>query len=484
MSGISRRALLGGSGALAAAAVLGACGGGGGGGGNGSGGSGGGGGAGGLRWWDHYSALQGFHKDWAAQESKALGANITYTYNEVTKAAQALQLANQSQQLPDIFSNTLGIPLSALVKDKWIGEITLSKEATARLPKGSFTEGVTNLGGKLYGLPLFAFRQYSTATWFNTEIITKAGIDPNNPPSTYDAYREACKKVKATGGAAMTLALGDPVRIRDQMDDMAQAGGFAGYQGLKFVTGEYAYDDDAYLTAIEFWKEMSSSGYIVPGSANFTVANARTRWASGAAGFFIDGPWCAGGVKRILEAFVPKLNVGPILKPETSSPGFTYRGAPGAQFFRAGNSKDPEHASKLLESFTTPEYQKGLAAGMDQPPLNLDVVATADVIEPYKKVVSFFKKTVYKAPQPLIKNPQVAAAQALSKPIATQLGNIIQGYLGGDVPDLKVALRKLNSDFEKDREQSIKAANAKGAKVSADDYAFKDWKPGADYTSK
>jgi hypothetical protein len=133
---------------------------------------------------------------------------------------------------------------------------------------------------------------------------------------------------------------------------------------------------------------------------------------------------------------------------------------------------------------TTPDYQKGLATGMDQPPLNLDVVATADVIEPYKKVIGYFKETVKSAPQALIKNPQVAQAQALSKPISTQLGNIIQGYLGGDVPDLKAALKKLNSDYEKDREQSIKAAKAKGAEVSVEDYVFKDWKPGTDYVYK
>lgn len=479
MSGLSRRAFLGGSGALAAAAVLGACGGG------GNGGSGGDSGGGeGLRWWDHYSALQKFHKDWAAQQSKALGVNIAYTYNDATKSAQALQLANQSQQLPDLYSNTLGIPLAALVKDKWVGEITMSADATARLPKGSFTEGVTNLNDKLYGLPLFSFRQYSTATWFNKDIIAKAGIDGDNPPSTYDEYREACAKIKALGGgfSAMTMALGDPGRMRDQMDDMAQAGGFAGYQGLKFTTGEYAYDDDAYVNGIEFWKELNDAGYIVQGSSNFTVANARTRWAAGAAGFFPDGPWCAGGVKNILAAFVPTMNVGPLLKAEAGGQVTTYRGAPGAQFFIAGNSKDPANASKVLESFTTPEYQKGLAAGMDQPPLNLDVVDTADVIEPYKKVVGFFKESVKSAPQALIKNPQIATAQAQSKPIATHLGNIIQGYLGGDISDLKVALKKLNSDFEKDRDQALKAAKASGATVSVDDYAFPDWKPGADYT--
>jgi ABC-type glycerol-3-phosphate transport system substrate-binding protein len=360
----------------------------------------------------------------------------------------------------------------------------MSADAIARLPKGSFTEGVTNLDKKLYGLPLFSFRQYSTATWFNKDIIAKAGIDGDNPPTTYDEYRAACAKIKALGGgfSAMTMALGDPGRMRDQMDDMAQAGGFAGYQGLRFTTGEYAYDDDAYVNGIEFWKELNDSGYIVQGSSNFTVANARTRWAAGAAGFFPDGPWCAGGVKNILAAFVPTMNVGPLLKAEAGGKVTTYRGAPGAQFFIAGNSKDPANASKVLESFTTPEYQKGLAAGMDQPPLNLDVVDTADVIEPYKKVVGFFKESVKSAPQALIKNPQIATAQAQSKPIATHLGNIIQGYLGGDISDLKAALKKLNSDFEKDRDQSLKAAKASGATVSVDDYAFPDWKPGADYT--
>jgi multiple sugar transport system substrate-binding protein len=139
-------------------------------------------------------------------------------------------------------------------------------------------------------------------------------------------------------------------------------------------------------------------------------------------------------------------------------------------------------ASKMLESFTTPEYQKGLAEGMDQPPLDLDVVDSADVIEPYKRVVSYFKDTVYLAPQALIRNPQISVSLALSKPITPHLGNIIQGYLGGDIPDLRAALKKLSDGFSADREQSLAAAVATGAQVSVDDYAFADWTPGTDYS--
>lgn len=478
MMEFDRRAFLGAGGTLAAAVFLSACA-------QQSPGTGTAAAAAGadLRWWDHYSALQKYHASWAAEESKRLGVKITHTYNDATKSAQALQLANQSKQLPDIYSNTLGLPISALVKEKWVSEIMIPKESLDRLPKGSFTEGVTNLEGKLYGLPLFSFRQYSTATWFNKDIIAKAGIDGDNPPATYDEFLEACKKVKGLNGgfAAMTLALGDPNRMRDQMDDMAQAGGFPGYQGLRFATGEYGYHDDAYVNAIEFWKELNDSGYILPGSSNFTVANARTRWASGAAAFFPDGPWCAGGVRNVAEGFVPLLNNGPLLKAEQNSKVTVYRGAPAPQFFVAGNSKNPEAAGKLLESFTTAEYQKGLAAGMDQPPIDLDVVDSADVIESYKKVVSYFKSTVYRAPQAVVRNPQIAVAQSLAKPISPLLGDIIQGYLGGDITDLKGALKKLSDSFSADREQAIKGAVAKGAQVSADDYAFPDWKPGMDY---
>ena len=40
---------------------------------------------------------------------------------------------------------------------------------------------------------------------------------------------------------------------------------------------------------------------------NLTVVNARTRFASGAVCFFIDGPWLPGGSKILQPSFVPKI---------------------------------------------------------------------------------------------------------------------------------------------------------------------------------
>ena len=78
-------------------------------------------------------------------------------------------------------------------------------------------------------------------TWFNTDHFAKAQLDPNAPPATYDEFRAACQKLKGAGVAPMTLALGaDGGRVRDEMDDMAQTGGFPGYQGLNYTNGEYS----------------------------------------------------------------------------------------------------------------------------------------------------------------------------------------------------------------------------------------------------
>jgi multiple sugar transport system substrate-binding protein len=476
MPQISRRSLLAGGGALTGTALLAACGGG------SSGGDAGPGAPVTLQWWDHFSALQKFHAEWATQESQALNAQIEYTYNDVSKSTEALQLANQSKQLPDIYSNVVGLPLPALVAEGWLHEITLSDEAKASLPEGAYTEGITTIDGKLYGLPLFSYQQYAAAHWFNVDIISGAGLDPDDPPASYDDFRKNLQAIKAKGGEAapMVLALGGVARMREQIDDLAQAAGFPGFQGMKYQTGEFAYDDDTYVNAIEFWKELNDSGLILAGSGSLTVADARTRWASGIAGYFPDGPWCAGGAKNVVPEFVEKMGVGPILTPDGGTVT-TYRGTPAAQFFVAGNTKNPEQAIAVIESMTTTEYQKGLASGMDQPPTDLSVVESADVIEPYKQLATWFAASVKRAPEPIVRNPAISKVQSAQKPISPHLGDIVQGYLGGDVSDLKGALRGLNDAFNADLDAAIATATAGGAQVSRADYAFPDWVAGADW---
>ncbi|WP_299039335.1 ABC transporter substrate-binding protein [uncultured Pseudokineococcus sp.] len=479
MTTVDRRSFLLGTGAALGAALLTSCSS------SGSGGPGGpSGGAGQLRWQDHFSALQDFHADWAQQQSQALGVPVSYTYNDVSRSTEALQLAKQSDQLPDVYSNVLGLPLAALVAGGWLHELPLSEEALARLPEGSFTEGITSLDGVIYGLPLFTWQQYAAASWFNVDMVTAADLDPDDPPRTYDQFRDALERVgrNQDGGSPMILALGGVDRMGEQINDYAQAAGFPGFEGLEYRTGEYRFEDDTYVNAIEFWKELNDSGLILPGSGGLTVADARSRWGAGAAAYFPDGPWCAGGVRNVAAGFEEKIGVGPILVPEGGGQVTTYRGAPAAQFFVAATTADAEAAVAIIESMTTPEYQQGLASGMDQPPLDLSVVQDADVVPPYATLAGWFAETVKRMPQAVVANPEIARVDAATTPVSPDLGDIVQGYLGGDITDLRGALVKLSGDYRAVREQALESATAEGAEVSLDDYAFPDWTPGTDYT--
>ncbi|MEU8227388.1 ABC transporter substrate-binding protein [Kribbella sp. NPDC048915] len=435
-----------------------------------------------LDWWDHFSSFKRLNDDWAKKQSGPLKANVGHTYYDASKATQAFQLAHQANKMPDVYSNVIGLPLPALVSGKWVHEMAIPADIKAKLPKDAFTEGITQLDGKLYGFPMFSFRQSSTLVWANKDHWSKAGLDPDNLPTDYGAFKDALGKLKSAGVQPLTLAIGaDGGRIRDQVDDMAQAAGFPGYQGLRFDTGEYAYHDDAYVGVIEFLKQLNDDKLIMPGSNNFGVVDARTRYASGAVATFIDGIWCGGGSKALAPQIVDKLASGRILTPTSDLKPWCYRGRPASTYFVSADSKNPELAAQLIASFMSDEYQTGMIEAMDQPPLNLDLVASSKAVDAYKKGVEYCKENVFLMPQAIVKNPAIARVDAFRKPVTPHVGNIVQGYLGGSIKDLKAELKKLSDATSADRAQALQKAKAAGAKVSEADYAFTDWKPGQDY---
>jgi hypothetical protein len=81
----------------------------------------------------------------------------------------------------------------------------------------------------------------------------------------------------------------------------------------------------------------------------------------------------------------------------------------------------------------------------------------------------------------VVRNPQVAAAEALETPISPDLGDIVQGYLGGNISDLRAALRQLSDAYTADWERALQQAVGEGAQISLDDWAFPDWQPATDY---
>ncbi|WP_345634726.1 type 2 periplasmic-binding domain-containing protein [Rugosimonospora acidiphila] len=61
-------------------------------------------------------------------------------------------------------------------------------------------------GGKLYGLPV---NEYALGLVYSRAVFTKAGLDPDQPPVTWDDVRADAKKIAATGAVGFSIPTTD-----------------------------------------------------------------------------------------------------------------------------------------------------------------------------------------------------------------------------------------------------------------------------------
>jgi multiple sugar transport system substrate-binding protein len=191
----------------------------------------------------------------------------------------------------------------------------------------------------------------------------------------------------------------------------------------------------------------------------------------------LDGPWNPGVIVGDFGDFLPQLGVGPIPTPEGDAPVLT-RPPTGGTFWVSGQSDQVDQASALIELFVGEDYQQGLAEAMDQPPLDLDAVAGSAAHETYKRCVEMFSEQVFLGPTPSARNPLVTEVEAAMTQVEPGLGAIVQGVFSGDVTDIHGALQTLSDAMTEERDAAIADV---GGDVSAEDWAFPDWRPGEDY---
>ncbi len=448
------------------------------------------GGSGRITWWDQFQPIAAFEKSLFADFGKANGVSVEYTTQNPENMGKALQLAFQSKQMPDVFTLAgIDLPTPQLKDAGWVAPLDLDDAHLKLVPKGTFVEGLNMFGGKPYAFPIFTFRSHDTLTWFNTDLLAKAGLDPAKPPRTYDGIRQAALKIKNAGGdgvAGWVAPLKLTSRLQSQILQMSMAAGFPGRNGLNLSTGEYQYEADQVVDAIEFWLAMKTDGSMFAASTGLDARTARARWATGAAGFFFDGSYNVGVINGSMKPFLDKLGVADIPVPQESSPGTITSGPANSSvsLWLSPTSQNRAKATTLIAKFLEDATQVGIAEAMDQPPLISSALAHAKVHPTYTKAVELFDKSVFLGPILEVRNPDVTKVASETKPVTPNLGDIVAGAVSGEIADWKGALRKLSSDSNAARDAAITAATAKGAKVSLDDWKFPDWKAGTDYTTK
>lgn len=445
-----------------------------------------------ISWWDQFQPLQKLEESTFAAYGKAhSGASVKHTVYDPNNMGSALQLAQQSNQLPDVFTNVFGVPDMVLVQKKWVTPIELTAASKKMIGSEFLLPGLHVFDGKIYSFPMFSFRQHSTLTYFNKDVVEKAGGDPEKGPATWDDFRSLARGITKAGSGNMYgwiegLTLTD--RIRAHLVDLAIGAGAdlslvsnsADSPGVADVkTGDYVFDSAPFIDSFEFLNSLVKDGSMFPSSTSLDVRTARARWAAGSGGLFFDGSWNVGVLKTQFADSIAKSGVTNLPTPDGKAK--ISNGPAGGVFWISADSANPGTASGILNTFATSEYATGLAENMDQPPSDLEVVKKADVPALYKRAVSLMSDSVTLAPSAIVKNPNVAAVLAEMRQIRPTLGEIAQGYLGGNISNIKSTLTDYSSKLSTERDRAIKAVSAKGSKTSLDDWVFKDYKAGTDY---
>lgn len=184
--------------------------------------------------------------------------------------------------LPDIAQ----IEYYALAQYAISGELADLTEMGAGDLKDQYTPGTWNAvtmadSGKVFALPMDSGPM---ALFYNEKVFNEAGID--TPPSTWDEYYEAAKKIRE---------LGDDYYITTDNGDAGMATSMmwlAGGQPFKVEDGQVVIDlaDEGVMTYADFWQKMIDEDLI-----NTTVSGWSDDWfrglGDGSIASLITGSW-------------------------------------------------------------------------------------------------------------------------------------------------------------------------------------------------
>ena len=435
-----------------------------------------------LAWWDEFQPLETLEQSTFDAAAGASGVAVDYTVYDPAGLGSALQLAQQSGLMPDVFTNGFGIPAVSLVENGWVRPLDLPDDALARFPEGTLLEGLHTFDGRLYSFPLFSSRQHVSLTWFDRELVERAGADPATGPRTWDEFRAVARRITRESEAHGWIeGIGLTDRMRQHVVDLAAGAGAqlsfteaaADSPGVADArTGDYPFDGDEFVSVLEFLGSLVRDGVMFPSSTSLDVRTARARWAGGAAGLFLDGTWNVGVLNGQFPDFLPRVGVGNMPTPDGTVRAVN--GPVGGAFWLSSATAEPEAATRILATMTGAEYAAGMAAAMDQPPADADAVDRADVPELYRQAVGMLQDTVTPAPSPLVRNPAVGLVLSEMVQVRPTLGEIVQGYLGGNVDDVRGELRGYTDRLRAERDRAVGLVAGRGHDVSVDDWRLED----------
>jgi multiple sugar transport system substrate-binding protein len=211
--------------------------------------------------------------------------------------------------------------------------------------------------GKDYGIPLGS---NTVVLWINTDMAKAAGLDPANPPKTWDEFETWAQKMTDSAKGVYGTAL---------LAKKDETGTFLFLPWVYQNGGDIAHlDSPASIAALAFWTDLVKKGYAPKSAINDGFAEIYTQFTTGKAAMMISGTWNAATIKKD----APNLNWEVATLPYTVNPASSLGGENWVVF---NASKQQDGAWDFLQFVTAKAYGTKLTDCMGYIPSRKDVIA-------------------------------------------------------------------------------------------------------------
>ncbi|TCJ22757.1 extracellular solute-binding protein [Microbacterium sp. PI-1] len=197
----------------------------------------------------------------------------------------AVQLAGGS--LPDVFT----VPFTdskTLLENGQLMDVTDAIEELGYTDKFNpiILDGVTGSDGKIYGFPRQA---YAAALHYNRDLFEAAGLDPDNPPQTWDEIRTAAKAITDATGKAGYAQMAINNTGGWQLTSQTVARGGRTQTDNSDGTAESTIDNDATTAALQFLHDVKWEDGSFGSKVDLDWGTINQEFAAGNIGMYTSG---------------------------------------------------------------------------------------------------------------------------------------------------------------------------------------------------
>lgn len=296
-----------------------------------------------------------------AEQFQALYPNITIEFQDVPFEEIRTRLLTQvaANNPPDVgFLDAVTVSefasRGALVNlDPYIAE-SLAVEIDDYVP--AFLTAAT-FEGSIYGLPIDA---ETTGLFYRTDLFEAAGLDPNDPPDTWEEFRAAAEALTNPDERQYGFIMFAPEAAYYWYPWLWQAGGDTlAPDGLDIL-----WDSEAGQRAAEFYVGLTQ--FTPPDFWNSNSWDGRVAFAEGSVAMYVAGAWFAGVLQNEFPDIEGMWAMAPL--PADQQCATTIAGD-ALVMFEGGDNHDA--AWKWMEFVSAPENMRLLNLGTPDAPATL-----------------------------------------------------------------------------------------------------------------